>query len=51
MTSLYNAVTLNPTTQQIKDRDKKVKEAIEYLGDKYLLATPIEKLNGETVCK
>ena len=51
MTSLYGAVTLSPTTKQIKDRDKKVKEAIEYLGDKYLLATPMEKLNGETACK
>jgi len=51
MTSLYGAVTLSPTTQQIKLRDKKVKEAIEYLGDKYLLATPMEKLNGETACK
>jgi hypothetical protein len=51
MTSLYGAITLSPTTQQTKLRDKKVKEAIEYLGDKYLLATPMEKLNGETVCK
>jgi hypothetical protein len=51
MSSFYGAVTLSPTTQQIKLRDKKVKEAIEYLGDKYLLATPIEKLNGGTTCK
>ena len=51
MTSLYGAVTLSPTTQQIKDRDEKVKEAIKYLGNKYLLATPMEKLNGETACK
>lgn len=51
MTSLYGAVTLSPTTQQIKLRDKKVREAIEYLGNKYLLATPLEKLNGEPVCK
>ena len=27
-------------------REKKLKAAIEYLGDKYLLAKPVERLNG-----
>jgi hypothetical protein len=34
---------------QIKNdqkREKKVAKAIEYLGDKYCLAKPVEKLNG-----
>jgi hypothetical protein len=51
MSSFYGAISFKPTTQQIKDRDEKVKEAIEYLGNKYLLATPMEKLNGEATCK
>jgi hypothetical protein len=27
-------------------RDKKLKSAIEYLGEKYCLAKPVEKING-----
>lgn len=27
-------------------RDKKLKAALEYLGDKYLLAKPVERING-----
>ena len=46
MTSLYGATTLAPTKEQIKSREKKLREAIAYLGDKYLLAKPVEKLNG-----
>jgi len=46
MSNFYGAISFSPTNKQIKDRDKKVKEAIEYLGDKYLLAKPVEKING-----
>jgi hypothetical protein len=46
MSSFYGATTLKPTKKQIKDREKKVAKAIEYLGDKYLLAKPVEKING-----
>ena len=43
MSNFYGAVSFKPTAKQIKNRAKKVKEAIEYLGDKYLLAKPMEK--------
>ena len=46
MSSFYGASTFKPTPKQIKDREAKVKKAIAYLGDKYLLAKPVEKLNG-----
>jgi hypothetical protein len=38
ITSLYGMVTLPNKTH-----DKKLKAAIQYLGDKYLLATTIKK--------
>ena len=44
MSSFYGAVSFTPTPRQVKLRDQKLKEAIEYLGDKYLLA----KLVGRT---
>jgi hypothetical protein len=43
MSNFYGAVSFKPTTQQKKLHDKKLKEAIEFLGDKYLLAKPVEK--------
>jgi len=46
MSSFYGATTLAPTKEQIKSREKKVREAIAYLGDKYLLAKPVEKISG-----
>jgi hypothetical protein len=45
MSSFYGATTLKPTARQVKERDAKVAKAIEYLGDKYLLAKPVEKIN------
>jgi hypothetical protein len=45
MSSFYGAISFKPTNKQIKDREVKVAKAIEYLGDKYLLAKPVEKLN------
>ncbi len=46
MSSFYGAVSFKPTARQVKERDVKVAKAIEYLGDKYLLAKPVEKING-----
>jgi hypothetical protein len=43
MSNFYGAVSFKPTTKQVKDRERKVKEAIEILGDKYLLAKPMGK--------
>ena len=51
MSSFYGAISFKPTDSQVKEREVKVAEAIEYLGDKYLLAKPVEKLNGESACK
>jgi hypothetical protein len=45
MSNFYGAVSFKPTNKQIKDREIKVAKAIAYLGDKYLLAKPVEKLN------
>lgn len=45
MTSLYGAISFQPTVQQKKLRDKKIKESIQLLGNKYLLAKPIGRLN------
>jgi hypothetical protein len=45
MMSLYGAVSFQPTVEQQELRDKKLKNAIEYLGDKYLLAKPVRRLN------
>lgn len=45
ITSLYGA-DFKPTPEQAMLRDEKIKKAIEYLGDKYLLAKPVEKKNG-----
>jgi hypothetical protein len=44
MSSFYGAISFKPTSSQIKEREIKVAEAIEYLGDKYLLAKPVEKI-------
>lgn len=44
MNSFYGVVKFDPTEEQVKVREQKVKASIEYLGDKYLLATPIQKL-------
>ena len=46
MSSLYGATTLTPTKEQLRARDRKVREAIAYLGSKYLLAKSVEKING-----
>ena len=44
MSNFYGAISFQPTTQQISQREEKIKEAIDYLGDKYLLANNIQKL-------
>jgi hypothetical protein len=46
MIDLYK-MTFKPTSKQIKDRDAKLKEALEYLGDKYLLAKPLERIKND----
>lgn len=46
MSNFYGAVSFTPTPKQIKERQAKLAKAIEYLGDKYLLAKPVEKING-----
>lgn len=46
MSNFYGALSFKPTARQVKDRDIKVAKAIEYLGDKYLLAKPVEKINA-----
>ena len=50
MSSLYGAVSFTPSAGEVRNREKKVRAAIAYLGDKYLLAKPVEKLHG-TVAK
>jgi hypothetical protein len=44
MSNFYGAISFQPTSQQIAQREEKIKEAITYLGDKYLLANNIQKL-------
>ena len=44
MSNFYGATSFTPTKEQVKAREKKVQLAIAYLGDKYLLAKPIDKL-------
>ena len=44
MSNFYGAISFQPTSQQIAQREEKIKEAIAYLGDKYLLANNIQKL-------
>lgn len=51
MSNFYGAISFQPTPKQVKVREQKLKEAIEYLGDKYLLATPVEKIKGDARCK
>lgn len=46
MSNFYGAISFKPTNRQIKEREIKLAKAIEYLGDKYLLAKPVERLNG-----
>jgi len=46
MSNFYGAVSFQPTARQVKERDFKVAKAIEYLGDKYLLAKPVERTNA-----
>jgi hypothetical protein len=46
MSNFYGAISFKPTNKQIKDREIKIAKAIEYLGDKYLLAKPVGKING-----
>jgi hypothetical protein len=45
ITSLYG-VDFKPTPEQVKSRDEKIKAIIESMGDKYLLAKPVERKNG-----
>jgi hypothetical protein len=44
MSNFYGAVSFKPTPKQVKLREQKVTAAIAYLGDKYLLAKPVEKI-------
>jgi hypothetical protein len=44
MSNFYEAISFKPTPKQIKLREQKVVAAIAYLGDKYLLAKPVDKL-------
>ena len=46
MNNVYGVLAFQPTLKQIKLREQKIKEAIEYLGDKYLLAKPVERTNA-----
>jgi hypothetical protein len=46
MSNFYGAISFKPTARQTKERDAKVAKAIEYLGDKYLLAKLVGKING-----
>ena len=43
--SLYE-LDIRPTKEQERIREAKIKASIEYLGDKYLLAKPVERKNG-----
>lgn len=45
--SLYG-LDFRPTTEQVQLREDKIKAAIAYLGDKYLLAKPVERKDGRT---
>jgi hypothetical protein len=45
MSSFYGAISFKPTPKQVKLREQKLKEAIELLGDKYLLAKPVGRIN------
>jgi len=51
VSDFYGAISFTPTNKQVKDRERKLKEAIEYLGDRYRLAKPVEKLDGGVACK
>jgi hypothetical protein len=42
--SLYE-LDIRPTKEQERIREAKIKASIEYLGDKYLLAKPVERKN------
>jgi hypothetical protein len=44
MTSLYGAISFTPSAEQIKQHHEKILAAIAYLGDKYLLAKPVQRL-------
>jgi len=44
MSNFYEAISFKPTSKQVKLREQKVIAAIAYLGDKYLLAKPVDKL-------
>ena len=46
MSNFYGALSFKPTNSQIKENRINLAKAIEYLGDKYLLAKPVERLNG-----
>jgi hypothetical protein len=46
MSNFYGAISFQPTPKQVKVREQKLREAIEYLGDKYLLAKPVERTNA-----
>jgi hypothetical protein len=45
ITSLYGS-ELKPDPELVRIRDEKIKAVIESMGDKYLLAIPVEKKNG-----
>jgi hypothetical protein len=46
MSSFYGAISFKPTPRQVKEREVKVAKAIEYLGDKYLLAKPVVRTDA-----
>jgi hypothetical protein len=45
ITSLYGS-ELKPDPELVRIRDEKIKAVIESMGDKYLLAKPMERKNG-----
>lgn len=44
ITSLYG-LGIEPDPELVKIREDKVKQSIQQMGDKYLLAKPVERLN------
>jgi hypothetical protein len=45
ITSLYGA-DIKPDPELVKLREEKIKAVIQTMGDKYLLAKPMERKNG-----
>jgi hypothetical protein len=44
MSNFYEAISFTPTLKQVELREQKLIAALAYLGDKYLLAKPVDKL-------